>query len=78
MQREQYKTEFEREQEVLESIVCFKDLYGYSPSYTQISTITGLSKARVAQLVNNLEFKKFIAKDGSKARTLTVLCERMI
>ena len=78
MQREQYKTEFDREQEVLEGIICFRDLYGYSPSYMQIYKITGLSKARVAQLVNSLEFKKFIAKDGNKARTLTVLCERMI
>ena len=75
MQREQYKTQSEREEEVIESIVCFKDLYGYSPSYAQISTITKLSKSRVAQIVNDLTLKNLISKDGNKARTLQVLCK---
>ncbi|HEX9504065.1 MAG TPA: hypothetical protein VF974_07185 [Patescibacteria group bacterium] len=78
MQRENYKSEFEREQEMLESIVCFRDVYGYSPSYSQLSILTKLSKARVAQIINGLEIKKLIAKDGNKARTLTVLCEKVI
>ena len=78
MPRENYKTEMEREQEMLESIVCFRDVYGYSPSYSQLSILTKLSKARVAQIISNLEIKKLIAKDGNKARTLTVLCEKVI
>ena len=78
MLKENYKSELEREQEILEKIICFKDIYGYSPSYSQLAKLTGLSKARVAQLVINLETKKFIAKDGNKARTIQVLCERAI
>jgi SOS-response transcriptional repressor LexA len=77
MKRDQYKPEYEREQQMLESIISFRDIYGYSPSYQQLADITGLSKARVAQIVNILEIKKLIAKDGNKARTIQVLCEKV-
>jgi SOS-response transcriptional repressor LexA len=68
-----YKTASEREQEILDAISDFRDKHGYSPSYSQLSTLTGLSKGRVAQIINALEDKRLITKDGSKARTLQVI-----
>jgi SOS-response transcriptional repressor LexA len=68
------KTALEREQELIEKIEAFRGIYGYSPSYSQLGKLMGLSKARIAKLVEILIIKKQLAKDGNKARTLTVLC----
>ncbi len=75
MQRDQYKSAIEREQEVLDSITSFRDVYGYSPSYAQLAKLMGLSKARIAQIIDSLIIKRLVAKDGNKARTLQVLCK---
>jgi|GEM_PF-4402496 len=73
MQYENYKTESEREQEVLDNIITFREIYGYSPSYAQLGKLSGVSKSRIAQLIESLQTKKLVAKDGSKPRTLVVL-----
>ena len=62
-----------REQEMLENIATFRDIYGYSPSYSQLGMLMGVSKSYIAQLVELLISKKLIAKDGNKARTLQIL-----
>lgn len=66
-------TASEREQEILDAVSNFRDLHGYSPSYAQLSTLTNLSKGRVAQIINSLESKNLISKDGNKTRTLQII-----
>lgn len=66
------KTDSEREQEVLEHISTFRDIYGYSPSYSQLGILIGVSKSRIAQIVEILIIKKLVTKDGNKARTLQI------
>jgi DNA-binding MarR family transcriptional regulator len=72
MTRDQYKTEEEREHEALRHLINFKGKYGYSPSYFDLAQLMGVSKGRVAQIINSLEAKKLIRKDGNKARTIQV------
>lgn len=73
MRFEDYKTESEREQEVLDNITTFRDIYGYSPSYAQLGKLLGVSKSRIAQIVEILITKKLVTKDGNKARTLQIV-----
>jgi len=73
MQYEEYKTDSEREQEVIRHLINFKGEHGYSPSYAELGRLMGVSKARVSQIVISLEAKKMISKDGNKARTIQVL-----
>jgi len=75
MQKEFYKTALEREQEVLDNITAFHEMYGYSPSYAQLAKLSGLSKSRIAQIIEALVLKQLVAKDGSKARTLHIICK---
>lgn len=63
----------QREQEVLQNIIEFRDRYGYSPSYSQLAALSGVSKSRIAQIVEALIIKRLVAKDGNKARTLQIL-----
>ena len=73
MKYEEYKTEGEREQETIRHLINFKGQHGYSPSYSDLGRLMGISKGRVAQIIWNLEAKKIITKDGNKARTIRVL-----
>lgn len=73
MRYEEYKTESEREQEAVRHLINFKSQHGYSPSYSDLGRLMGISKGRVAQIIWNLEIKKIITKDGNKARTIQVL-----
>ena len=73
MKYQDYKTENEREQEVLEHISTFREIYGYSPSYKQLAMLMGISKSRIAQIVEALIIKKLVTKDGNKARTLQIV-----
>ena len=73
MQYEEYKTESERERETIKHLINFKSAYGYSPSYSELAKLMDVSKSRVAQIIDDLEQKKLISKDGSKARTIQVL-----
>ncbi len=73
MKYEDYKTENEREQETIRHLINFKNKHGYSPSYSDLASLMGISKGRVAQIIWNLEAKKIITKDGNKARTIQVL-----
>lgn len=72
MQREDYKTEDERQQEAIRHLINFKGKHGYSPSYAELGRLMGVSKGRVAQIIWSLESKKIIRKDGNKARTIQV------
>ncbi len=73
MNRFKYKTDSGREQEVLDHISDFRDVYGYSPSYSQLAMLVGVSKSRIAQIVEALIIKKLVTKDGNKARTLQII-----
>ena len=72
MTRDQYKTEEQREHETLRHLINFKGKNGYSPCYKDLAELMGVSKSRVAQIINSLEAKKLIRKDGNKARTIQV------
>ena len=72
MNKDQYKTDDEREQEVIRHLINFKGTHGYSPSYSDLAKIIGVSKTRISQIVWNLEAKGIITKDGSKVRTIQV------
>jgi len=72
MKKSKFKTDAEREREVLENISTFRDIYGYSPSYSQLGQLLGVSKSRIAQIVEILIIKKLVTKDGNKARTLQI------
>lgn len=73
MNKFRFKTDSEREQEVIEHISTFRDIYGYSPSYSQLAQLIGVSKSRIAQIVEVLIIKKLVTKDGNKARTLQIV-----
>ena len=73
MQYEEYKTESEREKEIIQHLINFKSAYGYSPSYSELAELMGVSKSRIAQIISDLELKKVIRKDGNKARTIQVM-----
>lgn len=72
LRHEDYKTESEREQEIIRHLINFKGKHGYSPSYADLARLIGVSKGRVAQIINSLADKKLIKKDGNKARTIQV------
>jgi Mn-dependent DtxR family transcriptional regulator len=72
MQHNLYKTDSEREQQVLKVIADFQRDKGYSPSYSDIGGVIGVTKSRVAQIVESLIIKNLITKDGNKARTLQI------
>lgn len=73
MKYSDYKTEIQREQEMLEHLSVFREVYGYSPSYKQLALLMGVSKSRVAQIIESLIIKKLVTKDGNKARTLQIV-----
>ena len=59
-----------KQKELLSFIESFIAEHGYSPSYSDLAKIVGVSKTRISQIVWNLEAKGIITKDGNKARTI--------
>lgn len=73
MERNKYKSDGEREQQVLHHLVNFKNRYGYCPSFSELASLIGISKSRVSQIIERLETKNLIRKEGNKARTIQVM-----
>jgi Mn-dependent DtxR family transcriptional regulator len=72
MQHNQYKSDSEREQQVLKLIADFQRDKGYSPSYSDLGSAIGVTKSRIAQIISSLIIKNLVTKDGNKARTLQI------
>ena len=67
----------ERESQVLEAIVNYIEVNGYSPTVRDLCVIVGLSSSStIHSYLNKLESKGFITKMGNLPRTLKVLKEK--
>ena len=73
MSKNKYQTDEDREQQVLRHLINFKGQHGYSPSFSELAGLIGVSKSRVSQIIENLEHKNLIRKEGNKARTIQVM-----
>lgn len=66
-----------KEKEILNSIVSYKRLNDYIPSYAEIGKMVGLkSKASVYEYIYNLEQKGYIKKMDGKNRAIKILKEQ--
>lgn len=63
----------ERQIEILQSIVDFKKIKEYSPTFREIADINGITVKSAADHVSALERKGYISSEQGKSRSIKVL-----
>ena len=63
----------DRQREVLEFIIDFKSLQGFTPSYQEIGDNLGITKGTVKDFINTLLRKGYIEKPARISRAIRVL-----
>lgn len=66
----------ERAREVLAAIEDFIDVYGYSPTQTEIGLLVGIHQTAVSGYMRALEDKGLLVRKAGQVRTVRVRVKR--